>query len=224
MSFLSKTAQQSRGTVSSRLRETHGPLRQLDEDTTFAASADACVLITVDRDVDAEWIARLIHQRSSRRHGPFEILSGAELSEPAFEFQLLGDSQASPARNERGLFEKAEGGTVLVAGLGTLSAAKQSILLEVLDRFCAQPAATARNHARIIGAADTALLGRVACKEFSDRLFYRLNVIHVVVPSGTQLVTAPGPEVIRKEKRAAKSAPRTSASSRQAPRVSARSR
>lgn len=168
--------------------------RELDKDITFAARTDGCVLITGATSLDAEVAARLIHQRSSRRQGPFVILNSAELSDATFELELLGDRRAPGAQQQNSL-KKAEGGTIFVAGLGAISVAKQTVLLKLLDQISVGPLDSGRNQTRtgvrIIAATDTDLLPRVERKALSETLFYRLNVLHLIVPRDVTLGASP---------------------------------
>lgn len=151
------------------------------EDEAIAARTDASVLVTAATRRDVERIARRIHLASSRAAAPLVPIQ-------------VGTPSAGPrAIEERCIaaFDAAGGGTVLLTMAEDLSPMLQHAIADLIDdrRRTQTPTRTAR----LITGTTVSLANRVAAGTFSDRLFYRLNVIHLVAanqaPGAGQLTT-----------------------------------
>ena len=156
--------------------------REQDQSLAFAAEEDvnaACrsrarLLITASTAQSVETLARRIHRNGPRARFPFVMTSAAELSVGA---QALSEDWAR-------FLEAAAGGTVFVRAVEEMPAAVQE---ELIDLFAAQPESSrpASAEVRLISGTTVSLLDRVAAGSFSEQLFYRLNVIHLMVGNGS---------------------------------------
>ncbi len=163
--------------------------RRLDDEVTAAARSDAKVLVTGESGTGKEVATRLIHERSRRRHRPFVALNCAGVPDSLLESELFGHVRGSftgAYRDKPGLFEAADGGTVFLDEVGEMSLRMQALLLRFLESGEVQRVGadrqTSRLDVRVICATNRVLTERVAAGAFREDLFYRLNVIHIVVP------------------------------------------
>ena len=153
-----------------------------------AAPVPWAVLIQGETGTGKELIARLIHQLSSRRDGPFVTLNCAAVPEGLFESELFGHEKGAftgAANRRRGVFEQAHQGTLLLDEVGELPPTVQAKLLRALQEqtICRlggeQPLAVA---VRILAATNRDLKQMVAAGSFREDLYFRLNVITITVP------------------------------------------
>jgi transcriptional regulator with PAS, ATPase and Fis domain len=164
-------------------------MRALDEDLRDAARSDAKVLITGESGVGKELAARTIHAFSARSSGPLVALNSAGVPDTLLESELFGHMRGSftgAYRDRPGLFELARGGTVLLDEVGEMSLRMQSLLLRFLETGEIQPVGSDRPRTRVdvrvIAMTNRRLLEHIAAKQFREDLYYRLNVIHIIVP------------------------------------------
>ncbi len=164
-------------------------LRTLQEDLEFAARSDAKVLITGESGVGKEVVARLIHQRSGRRNASLVTINCAGLPDTLLESELFGHVRGSftgAYRDRPGLLEMANAGTVFMDEVGEMSLRMQALLLRFLESGEVQRVGADRTQSRVdvrvIAATNRNLVERIAEKEFREDLYYRLNVIHLLIP------------------------------------------
>jgi transcriptional regulator with PAS, ATPase and Fis domain len=164
-------------------------LRRLQEDLEFAARSDAKVLITGESGVGKEVVARLIHQRSARRNASLVTINCAGLPDTLLESELFGHVRGSftgAYRDRPGLLEMGNGGTVFMDEVGEMSLRMQALLLRFLESGEVQRVGADRMQSRVdvrvIAATNRNLLDRITVKEFREDLYYRLNVIHLLIP------------------------------------------
>jgi transcriptional regulator with PAS, ATPase and Fis domain len=164
-------------------------MRALDEDLRDAARSDAKVLITGESGVGKELAARTIHAFSARSSGPLVALNSAGVPDTLLESELFGHVRGSftgAYRDRPGLFELARGGTVLLDEVGEMSLRMQSLLLRFLETGEIQPVGSDRPRTRVdvrvIAMTNRRLVDQMAAKAFREDLYYRLNVIHIIVP------------------------------------------
>jgi sigma54-dependent transcription regulator len=142
------------------------------------------ILITASTAADVETLARRIHA-AARGMAPFVHVPAAELPiEPAAFRDTCAD-----------LLEAATGGTLLLTGIDNTPAVVQNRLIETLDLL--QGARERSAAVRLMAGTTTSLYECVADGRFSERLFYRLNVIHVVASSAAALGHDPAQEGAR---------------------------
>jgi two-component system response regulator HydG len=152
------------------------------------ADSSATVLIQGDSGTGKEGVARSIHERSSRRKGPFVAVNCAALPETLLESELFGYEKGAftgAAGRKEGRFELADGGTLFLDEVADLSPVTQPKILRVLQEGEFERVGgtrTIRVDVRIVAATNQDLTALVRDKRFREDLFYRLNVITIVVP------------------------------------------
>lgn len=153
-----------------------------------AARSEATVLITGETGTGKDLVARLVHQLSPRKAGPYVALNVPSLPEALIEAELFGAEKGSyTGAHERkiGKFEGASGGTVLLDEIGDLAPQVQVKLLRFLqDREFYRLGSNQplRADVRVIAATNRDLEALVREGRFRSDLFYRLNVIAIDVP------------------------------------------
>ncbi|OPY10813.1 MAG: Transcriptional regulatory protein ZraR [Syntrophaceae bacterium PtaU1.Bin231] len=168
------------------LGKTMGPVRRLVEEV---APTPATVLVAGPSGTGKELVARLIHQLSPRRDGPFVGVHCAALAETLLESELFGHERGAftgATAMRKGRFELADGGTLFLDEIGDITPAIQVKLLRVLQEK--QFERVGGNRAvpvdvRIISATHRDLRSAVAEGRFREDLYYRLNVFPIVLPS-----------------------------------------
>ena len=167
--------------VSPRMREIQGVVEQ-------AARADVTVLICGETGVGKELVARAIHIHSPRRREPFVKVNCAAVPRELLESELFGHERGAftgAHQRKAGRFELADRGTIFLDEIGELHPALQAKLLHVLQdgefsRVGGQGNLTV--DVRVICATNRDLAREVQTGRFREDLFYRLNVINILVP------------------------------------------
>ncbi len=163
--------------------------RTLARDITDAARSDAKVLLTGESGSGKEVVARLIHEGSERRRVGLVALNCAAVPDSLLESELFGHVRGSftgAYRDKPGLLETANGGTIFLDEIGETSGRMQALLLRFLEngeiwRVGADRVRTTTN-VRVIAATNRDLVQRIKQEEFREDLYYRLNVLQIVVP------------------------------------------
>ena len=152
------------------------------------APTDASLLIVGETGTGKEMAARYIHAQSRRRAGPFLAVNCGALSETLAEAELFGHEKGAftgAVRAQRGWFEAACGGTLLLDEIGDLPLALQVKLLRVLQERevtrLGSRAAT-KVDVRVIAATNVDLQAAIAQKRFREDLYFRLNVATITLP------------------------------------------
>jgi two-component system, NtrC family, response regulator GlrR len=152
------------------------------------AQSDATVLICGETGTGKELFARAIHYHSPRRNKPFIPVNCAALPDHLFENELFGHVKGAftdASTSEKGLIAEAEGGTLILDEVDTLSTAAQSKLLRFLQNGEYRPLGSSRSvtaNVRIIAATNADLFDRVKAKLFREDLYFRLNALSVIIP------------------------------------------
>ena len=152
------------------------------------AQTSATVLLTGENGTGKEMLARAIHQESPRATGPFVAVSCAALPEALIESELFGHEKGaftSATQMHKGRFELADGGTLFLDEIGDLSAGVQVKLLRVLQEREFERVGGTKTltvDIRLIAATNRDLDKEVAQGRFRQDLFFRLNVVPLVLP------------------------------------------
>ncbi|MBN2626157.1 MAG: sigma 54-interacting transcriptional regulator [Spirochaetales bacterium] len=152
------------------------------------AATDATVLIEGESGVGKSLVAWELHRNSHRNEGPFIKLNCAALPESIIESELFGHERGAftgALQQRKGRFELANGGTIFLDEIGEISLATQAKLLRVLQEGEFERVGgveTLVTDARIIAATNRNLEEQVRKGAFREDLFYRLNIIPVMVP------------------------------------------
>jgi two-component system response regulator PilR (NtrC family) len=156
------------------------------------APTKTTVLITGGSGTGKERIARAIHERSDRRHRPFLVVNCGALPEALMESELFGHEKGAftgASARHLGLFREADGGTVMLDEVGELPLALQVKLLRVLQEKRVRPVGASQEipvDVRLLSATNRDVEDDVASGKFRQDLYYRLNVIRIVLPPLTQ--------------------------------------
>jgi two-component system, NtrC family, response regulator HydG len=168
---------------------TSRPMRELLALLKKVAPHSMAVLVTGDTGTGKELIARAIHQLSPRCDCPLVAISCPALGEALSESEIFGHVRGAftgLTADRAGVFERAQGGTLLFDDVGELPMAVQARLLRVLETGRVtrigsnEPVAV---DVRVVATTHRALDREVAAGRFRADLYYRLNVFHVRVPS-----------------------------------------
>jgi len=153
-----------------------------------AAGADVTVLITGETGTGKDLVARAVHYLGPRRNGPFVKVNCAAVARELLESELFGHERGAFTGAHQlkiGKFEAAEKGTIFLDEIGELHPALQAKLLHVIEggEFSRVGArSTIKVDVRVLAATNQNIERAVAGQEFREDLYYRLNVIRVVVP------------------------------------------
>ncbi len=162
----------------------HDIVRQSDS----AAASNATVLILGESGTGKKTLAHRIHRRSARQRAPLVAIDCPSLSDASAEVELFGRErgaflEASDSRD--GLVASADGGTLLLDGVGEASSSVQAALLRLLhERNVTAVGATAGRSidCRVVATSRTDLSDEVAQGRFREDLFYRLDVVVLALP------------------------------------------
>jgi two-component system response regulator HydG len=163
-------------------------MAQVVELTRRVAKVDSTVLITGESGCGKELVARLLHDQSTRALGPFVAVNCGAIPDALLESELFGHARGafSGATHDRpGLFEAANGGTLLLDEVGEVSPAMQVKLLRVLQEREVRRVGENKTRpidVRIVAATNRDLLSAVSSGAFRQDLYYRLKVVEVRVP------------------------------------------
>lgn len=163
-------------------------MRELFEMIQKVASSHSSVLVLGESGTGKELAARSVHTCSPRKSKPFVAVNCGAIPENLIESELFGHKRGAftgAVSDRPGLFEQAEGGTLFLDEIGELPLLLQTKLLRVLQERefkrvgCAQ---TRKSDVRIICASNRDLESQVRENSFREDLFYRINVVQLLMP------------------------------------------
>src|SRR6266852_1680052 len=164
------------------------PMRELLTKVVRIAPTEVTVLITGESGTGKELIARAIHANSRRAARPFVPVNCAAISESLLESELFGHVKGAftgAVKLRRGLLEEAGGGTFFFDEIAETTPAFQAKLLRVIQEHEIRRVgdnASIPVDVRVLAATNQDLRLAIAEKRFREDLFYRLNVVPLVVP------------------------------------------
>ncbi len=157
-------------------------------DVENVAQSNSSVIITGESGTGKELIARAIHSNSSRKFFPLVTVHCGALSEDLLESELFGHEKGAftgAMFNRKGRFEMADGGTIFLDEIATISGKMQIELLRVLESKTFVRVGgnkEIKSDFRVICATNRNLKKLVEKGTFREDLYYRLNVVNIVVP------------------------------------------
>ncbi len=177
----------------------HPKMKEVYRIVTKIAATSSTVLIYGESGTGKELVARAIHDRSTRTTQPFMAINCAAIPETLIESELFGHEKGSftgANAREIGILEAANGGTVFLDEIGEMNVSMQAKLLRAIQEKEIRRVGGKANlplDVRIISATNRDLEQEIRKGTFREDLFYRLNVIRIVLPPlrerGSDIVT-----------------------------------
>jgi transcriptional regulator with PAS, ATPase and Fis domain len=155
----------------------------------IAQTDNVTTIIRGDSGTGKEYLAKYIHENSARKNKPFKAINCSAMSDDLLESRLFGHKEGSftgAIKDQAGLFEQAEGGTIFLDEIGDVSPYMQQVLLRVLQEKEIEPIGSSKSKkvdVRIITATHRQLEKLCADEKFRWDLYYRLVVAELELPS-----------------------------------------
>lgn len=163
-------------------------MRALKQQIEMAAQSNSRVLILGESGTGKELVARLLHEKSQRASGPFVEVNCAAIPQELIESELFGHEKGAftgATEKKSGKFEIADRGTLFLDEIGDMTLQTQAKVLRVIETQVFQRVGGSKNikvDVRIIAATNKNLLQEVKNGNFREDLYFRLNVIPVLIP------------------------------------------
>ena len=163
-------------------------MAHLREQVALAAPTNGRVLILGDNGTGKELVARMIHQSSRRKGGPFVEVNCAAIPEELIESELFGHVRGAftgSVADKPGRFEQADTGTIFLDEIADMSLKTQAKVLRVLqEQVMERVGGTQRIRVdvRVLAATNKDLTAEIRAGRFREDLYFRLNVIPIFVP------------------------------------------
>lgn len=163
-------------------------MRILRQQIEMAAQSNSRVLILGESGTGKELVARLLHEKSQRASGPFVEVNCAAIPQELIESELFGHEKGAftgATERKSGKFELADRGTLFLDEIGDMTPQTQAKVLRVIETQAFQKVGGSKNikvDVRIIAATNKNLLEEVKNGNFREDLYFRLNVIPIIVP------------------------------------------
>jgi two-component system response regulator GlrR len=163
-------------------------MKEVLQQAKMVAATDARVLITGESGTGKELLAQAIHKASDRRNKPFVAINCSAMAENLLESELFGHEKGAftgATRSHDGLFQSAEGGTLMLDEIGDMPMRLQVKLLRVLQESQVRPVGSTeakKIDVRVISATHRDLQSFMGQGRFREDLYYRLNVVNIKLP------------------------------------------
>ncbi|MES2584653.1 MAG: sigma-54 dependent transcriptional regulator [Pseudomonadota bacterium] len=163
-------------------------MRNVKDRIVKVARSMAPVLIRGESGTGKELVASALHATSHRAGGPWVAVNCSAIPENLLETEFFGAKKGAytgSVQDREGFFQVAKGGTLFLDEIGDLPLAMQSKLLRAIQERCVRPVGSSQEETvdvRIVSATHKDLPAEVAAGRFRQDLFYRLNVIDIVIP------------------------------------------
>jgi PAS domain S-box-containing protein len=163
-------------------------MQKIYELIDLVSESNATVLIAGENGTGKELVARAIHQQSHRGQGPFIVANCSAYSPTLLESELFGHEKGAftgAIKTKKGRIERAIGGTLFLDEIGNIALATQILLLRFLQDHCFERVGgeeTLEADVRVLAATNRDLYLEMETGRFRDDLYYRLNVISIVLP------------------------------------------
>jgi two-component system response regulator GlrR len=164
-------------------------MKEVMQQAKMVAATDARVLITGESGTGKELLAQAIHKASDRRNKPFVAINCSAMAENLLESELFGHEKGAftgATRSHNGLFQAAEGGTLMLDEIGDMPMRLQVKLLRVLQESQVRPVGSTEAKqidVRVISATHRDLQELMGQGSFREDLYYRLNVVNIKLPT-----------------------------------------
>ena len=166
----------------------HGLNRAIDI-AVQVAPTDLSVLITGESGVGKEVFPQIIHQFSSRKHGPYIAVNCGAIPEGTIDSELFGHEKGSftgASDSRKGYFEVADGGSIFLDEVADLPLSTQARLLRVLETgefIRVGSSKVQKTNVRVIAATNVDVPKSIQMAKFREDLYYRLNTVPIYIPS-----------------------------------------
>ena len=163
-------------------------MKEILNQPKMVAATDARVLINGESGTGKELLARAIHNASPRHEQPFVAINCSAMAENLLESELFGHEKGAftgATRSHNGLFQAAEGGTLLLDEIGDMPMRLQVKLLRVLQEHQVRPVGSTEAidvDVRVLSATHRDLQQLMGEGQFREDLYYRLNVVNIKIP------------------------------------------
>jgi len=164
-------------------------MKEIMNQAKMVAATDARVLINGESGTGKELLAKAVHNASPRHDKPFVAINCSAMAENLLESELFGHEKGAftgATRNHKGLFQAAEGGTLLLDEIGDMPMRLQVKLLRVLQEQQVRPVGSTDAldvDVRVISATHRDLQELMGQGRFREDLYYRLNVVNIKIPT-----------------------------------------
>jgi len=164
-------------------------MKEIMQQAKMVAATDARVLITGESGTGKELLAKAIHNASARHNKPFTAINCSAMAENLLESELFGHEKGAftgATRSHEGLFQAAEGGTLMLDEIGDMPMRLQVKLLRVLQEHQVRPVGSTEAKqidVRVISATHRDLQELMREGRFREDLYYRLNVVNIKLPT-----------------------------------------